>query len=270
MSIVLLTGDGPEHRYVANRLCDRVDIAAVVVETGRLLTRRQRIAQLRGRYSTSQLASRVALAVYKRAINDREAMASQLDAVLGPDGQTFRYPELVTGVETVNRPASHDLIDDLDPDRLLVYGTGIVGDRLLAKSQLTPLNLHTGISPYYRGSACAFWPIHNGEPGMCGATVHEICSTIDGGPIYATSVARLEPGDGVHTVFARAVVAGAELYAGTVADLTRAGGNPQGEPQDLRAGAEYRSHMRGLRAERRARRRLRDGLLDQPVAGSQS
>ena len=270
MTIVLLTGDGPEHRYVANRLCDRVEIAAVLVETGARLTRQQRLAQLRRRYSAAQLVSRGALAIYKRAINDRAAEAAQVDLVLGADGRVFRYPDLVSEVETVNRPAAHALVEQLDPTRLLIYGTGIVGDRMLDRSGLTPLNMHTGISPYYRGSACAFWPIHNGEATMCGATVHEISAVIDGGAIYSTARARLEPGDGLHAVFARAVVAGAEIYAETVARLTETGGDPQGEPQDLDVGKEYRSHMRGLRAERRARRRLRDGLLDHPAAGSGS
>lgn len=266
MTLVLLTGDGPEHRYVANALCDRVDIAAVLVETGVVLDHRRRLAQLRRRYSVTQFASRGMLAVYKRAIGDDAARAEQIDAVLGADGRRWRHLDLVTEVETVNRPAAHELVEALDPSRILVYGTGIVGDRMLERSRLTPLNMHTGISPHYRGSACAFWPIHNGEPEMCGATVHEICSVVDGGPIYATVEARLEPDDGIHAVFARTVVAGAALYAATVADLTADGGDRKGEPQDLAVGREYRAHMRGLRAEVRARNRLRRGLL----AGAQS
>ena len=261
MTVVLLTGNGPEHRYVANVLCDRLDISAVVVETGLRRTRRQRLAQLRRRYDATQLASRAALALYRRAIRDRQARAAQLDAVFGADGRVFRRSELVTEVETVNRQPAHELVERLEPDRILVYGTGIVGDSMLARSRLTPLNLHTGISPAYRGNSCAFWPIHNGEPAMCGATVHEICAVIDGGSIFGTVRARLHPGDGIHAIFGRTVVAGARLYADTVVDLDTTG-DRSGTPQDLRIGTEYRAHMRGLRAEWRARKLLRDGLLD--------
>lgn len=264
MTIVLLTGDGAEHRYVTNRLADEVDLAAIVVERGVRLTRSKRLAQLWRRYSITQLASRVAVAAYKRALDDAAAQRAALAAVLGEDGQIRRFAGLVTEVETVNRPAAHELVERLQPSRILVYGTGIVGDRMLGRSSLTPLNLHTGISPHYRGSACAFWPIHNGEPEMVGATVHEICSIIDGGPIYATARAELEPGDDIHAVFARAVTAGAEIYARVVSELSAQAGDPAGAPQDLSVGNEYRAHMRGLRAERRARRQLRDGLLDRP------
>lgn len=210
----------------------------------------------------AQLVSRAALAAYKRAIGDDAARRNAYAAVLGDLGGPRRYEGILTEVETVNRPAAHELVERLQPSRILVYGTGIVGDRMLARSPQTPLNLHTGISPHYRGSACAFWPIHNGEPEMIGATVHEICSVIDGGPIYGTTRVSLEPGDDLHAVFARAVVAGADLYAQVVSDLVAGTGDPDGKPQDPHIGTEYRAHMRGLRAERRARRLLRTGLLD--------
>ena len=262
MTVVLLTGDGPEHRYVANRLFDRVELGLIMVETGLVLTGAQRRAQLRRRYSLPQLASRAALAAYKRAIGDEAAATAAMARVLGDDGRYRRYDELVAEVPTVNRPEAHELMERVNPSRILVYGTGIVGDRMLARSAKTPLNMHTGISPHYRGSACAFWPIHNGEPDMVGATVHEICSIIDGGPIYATAHAELQPDDDLHAVFARAVVAGAEIYADVAADLAGHDGDRSGRPQDLTVGTEYRAHMRGLRAEWRARRRLRNGLLD--------
>lgn len=264
MSVILLTADGPEHRYVANRLAERVDLAAVVIERGISLSPKRRFAQLRRRYSAAQLLSRAAVAAYKRAIDDDASRRESMATVLGRDGAVRRYERLIAEVETVNRPAAHELVERLEPDRILVYGTGIVGDRMLERSPLTPLNLHTGISPHYRGSACAFWPIHNGEPEMVGATVHEICSIIDGGPIYATATAELEPSDDIHAVFARAVIAGARIYADVVSDLQSQAGDPGGRPQDLTIGTEYRAHMRGLRAEYRARRQLRHGLLDRP------
>ncbi len=258
----MLNGDGLEPGYVTDRLSARAETAAVAVESRHPLGRQDRFAQLRRRYTWTQLVSRAGLAIYKRMLQDSAARHAQLDAVLGSDSRAFRNEGIISRFETVNRPESHELVEQLQPSRLIVYGTGMVGDRMIARSRLTALNLHTGISPYYRGSSCAFWPIHNGEPEMCGATVHEICSVVDGGAIYATTTASLDADDGLHAVFARTVVAGAALYADTLADLALAGGDPPGRPQDLGVGTEYRAHMRGLRAEMRARRQLRRGLLD--------
>ena len=259
MTIVLLTGDGPEHRYVANRLGDDVELASVIVETGRTLTASARARQLWTRYSVRQLGSRFARSTYLRFVGDGTQRSEQIDAVLGPRSREFERPEHIVRVESVNDLVAREIIVDLDPTRLLIYGTGIVGGKTLALSTRTPLNMHTGISPWYRGSSCAFWPIHNGEPEMCGATVHEVTSKVDGGAILDTVQAELTLGDGIHGVFARTVLAGTELYASVVKALDN---QPvAGTPQDLSVGREYRAHMRGVRAEWRARRRLRSGLL---------
>jgi methionyl-tRNA formyltransferase len=122
------------------------------------------------------------------------------------------------------------------------------------------LNLHTGISPRYRGTDCAFWPVANREPQWLGATVHECTSAVDGGQIYGVVAAHWELGDGLHELFARAVAAGAELYADIVTSYVR-GESPAGEAQDLESGREYRGYMRTLRPELRARWALRRGLL---------
>ena len=85
----------------------------------------------------------------------------------------------------INTPDSVRLVEQLDPDILLVFGTGIVGKAVLSKAKRIALNMHTGISPYYRGCDCAFWPLYNREWDMVGATVHECTQDVDGGRIFA-------------------------------------------------------------------------------------
>ena len=132
------------------------------------------------------------------------------------------------------------------PDFIAVYGTGIVPDSVLSKATKKAFNMHTGISPYYRGAACAFWPIHEGEPDMVGATVHECVSAVDGGEIYATAKAPLFRGDSLHAIFARAAKAGAEAYARVLVDAVN--GRLTGQGQDLSQGREFRGSMRGIRS----------------------
>jgi methionyl-tRNA formyltransferase len=121
-------------------------------------------------------------------------------------------------------------------------------------------NLHTGVSPRYRGTDCAFWPVVNREPEWLGATVHECTAAVDGGQIYGLARAEWEPGDGIHELFARAVAAGADLYVEAVRRYLDEGGIT-GELQDLSTGREYRGYMRTLGPELRARWALRRGLL---------
>jgi methionyl-tRNA formyltransferase len=111
--------------------------------------------------------------------------------------------------------------------------------------------MHTGLSPDYRGTACAFWPIVENRPDMVGATVHECTSDVDGGRIYFREKAKPQRGDGLHAIFARAVVTGAAGYAKIAAQAVS--GEITGEVQNLLTGREYRGFMLGILPELRAR-----------------
>lgn len=260
MSPVLLIGDGPEHRYVANRLDDSIGLDAIIVDVGVPQRRSDRLRQLRRRYSTTQLASRALYAGFRRVTDDVRERHRQVSRVLGADSEQLNRRGLGQTVHGINTPETWARLDALQPDRILVYGTGIIGDRALAHGNATPLNMHTGISPEYRGSSCAFWPLYNRELDLLGATIHEVSSDVDGGRILATARARLEPSDDVHRVFARCVQAGAELYAEVLDNLGR--GSIEAKPQDLSVGREYRAAMRGPVAEFQVRWAIRRGLIN--------
>jgi methionyl-tRNA formyltransferase len=160
----------------------------------------------------------------------------------------------VVRVSGINSPEAHAAVSALQPTVLLVYGTVIVRDDMLERAEDLSFNLHTGMSPRYRGTECTSWPLVNGEPEWIGVTVHECKAAVDGGPIFACTRSPVEPGDGVHEVFARAVAEGAERYVAVVRRYLR--GELDGEPQDLAAGNEYRGYQWTLLQELRARRAL--------------
>jgi len=161
-----------------------------------------------------------------------------------------------TGVNSAETVAA---LTKMAPDILCVYGTAVVRDEVLSLAPRIALNLHTGISPRYRGADCAFWPLHNREPEWVGATVHECTSAIDGGSIFGIRRASLAGNEGVAGVFARAVIAGANLYSEVVNDVLV--GHAFSQPQDLTQGREYRAASRDWRAELRVHRQLKSGLL---------
>lgn len=251
--LVALTRDGPEHRYVINRLCERFDIAAVIVDRREL-----RGGLRRGlNHGLRSFLSRAALKLYLKAIRDRAARERALQRILGSDmtsGWVAAHQRIVS-VDGANSPESLEAARALEPDAILIYGTSIIRAPMLALARDMAFNMHTGLSPHYRGTHCAFWPIVNGEPHMLGATVHECTADIDGGQIFETANACPQPGDGLHECFARAVIAGTDAYI-RVIDRYLAG-TLKGEMQDLAIGREYRGHMRTLGAELHARRALR-------------
>jgi len=251
--LVALTREGPEHRYVINRLCERFDIIAIIVDT------RENRGGLRRslRHGLRSVVSRTALKLYLMAIRDRAARERALREVLGSDA-TSRWlapPERIITVDGANSPHAIDTVRSLAPDALLIYGTSIIRAPMLSLAKDFAFNIHTGLSPHYRGTHCAFWPIVNNEPHMLGATVHECTADVDGGQIFETAPACPQSGDGIHECFARAVIAGTGAYIRVIERYLS--GTLQGSKQDLSLGKEYRGHMRTLGAELRARKHLK-------------
>lgn len=262
--LVVLTGDGPEHHYVTNRLCSELPIHTVVVDT------RYRPRSLRRAFRGGALIglSRVGLFAFRRLVSDDEGRARALRRVLTDElSGSFTHDELVRRVDGVNSAQAQAALRAARPDVLLVFGTSIVNAETLAIVRDKALNLHTGMSPRYRGTDCAFWPVANREPHWIGATVHECTAAIDGGQIFAVAPAEWQPDDRLHDLFARAVVCGSCLYVDVVQRYLRDGAL-HGERQDLGQGTEYCGYMRTLAPELRARAALRLGLLKRRLATS--
>ena len=74
-------------------------------------------------------------------------------------------------------------IKKIKPDLILVYGTSIIKGDIITSYNKKILNLHLGLSPYYRGSGTNYFPFVNGEPEYCGATFMFLNDGIDTGNI---------------------------------------------------------------------------------------
>jgi hypothetical protein len=248
--LILLTRDDFEARYVANVLSAAVEMDCIVVD------RRPKKANVRRafRRGFSHFISKAARTVFLRMIGDDAARARILSDLFGKSGQSFAAPGKVRIVNGINSEECIALVRQVDPDAILVYGTSVVKDSVLSLAREICLNMHTGISPHYRGTACAFWPVVNGELDMLGATIHECTSHIDGGAIFEIARVQYQAGDDLHALFGRVVVAGAKAYVNVVRRYLA--GELRGEPQNLLLGAEYSGSELTLVPELKARLRL--------------
>lgn len=83
----------------------------------------------------------------------------------------------------VNAPETVKMLTKLNADLVLLYGTSIIKKPLLEYYSGKVINMHLGLSPYYRGSGTNFWPIVDGLPECAGATIHLAIPRVDAGPI---------------------------------------------------------------------------------------
>ena len=267
--VIVITGDGLEHHYVTNKLAARIPLAGIIVDHGKPVSKSEKIRRYFRRYSIPQLMSRVWLALLRKSWGNTDSRQRALLSVFGAENcLQFQHPELLHHVHGINTPEGIREVSFFEPDVILVYGTGIVGGKVLSQARTIALNMHTGISPYYRGCDCAFWPLHNEELHMLGATVHECVKDVDGGRIFGTTGIQLHADDDLFAVFARCVDAGASLYVQKAEELLEHG--LEGAPQNLSLGVEYMAVMRDARAERKVRNSIRGGMIRRYVESKQA
>jgi hypothetical protein len=69
-------------------------------------------------------------------------------------------------------------------DVYIVFGASYIRGELCARLiKNRAVNIHMGTSPYYRGSACNFWALHDGRADYVGATIHMLSAGLDSGAI---------------------------------------------------------------------------------------
>ena len=89
---------------------------------------------------------------------------------------------------------SMDLLSDfLKSDLYITFGSSYIKGELadfLVKQKA--INIHAGVSPYYRGADCNFWALYDDNPHLVGTTVHLLSKGLDSGPILYHAMSNLK------------------------------------------------------------------------------
>lgn len=100
----------------------------------------------------------------------------------------------------INHIDNVEFISNLKPDLIISYGCSIIKSELLARFKGKFINIHLGLSPYYRGSGTNFWPFINKELQFIGTTFMYIDQGIDTGEIIHQIRADIEYNDNIHQI----------------------------------------------------------------------
>jgi methionyl-tRNA formyltransferase len=101
--------------------------------------------------------------------------------------------QLAIKMGDLNRLEPGALAVALQSDAYIVFGSsyikGALCDHLVAHRAV---NIHMGVSPYYRGSGTNFWAMYDNRPGLVGATLHLLTRGLDSGPILCHALPKPE------------------------------------------------------------------------------
>ena len=89
---------------------------------------------------------------------------------------------------------------ELDPflrsDIYIIFGSSYIkGELIDFLIKKKALNIHMGVSPYYRGTDCNFWALYDGNPHLVGATIHYISKGLDSGNILYHAISSINKTD---------------------------------------------------------------------------
>jgi methionyl-tRNA formyltransferase len=193
---IVLTSTSLRHRFLVHAVASRLDVVGVWQEA-------KRFAPLELPWSPEDRAT-IADHFLGRDISEREYFGAHESLRLTP--AVIRRAVAPGGC---NEPSEVAAMRALGPDVVLVFGTEILRDEVIASFRGHLINLHLGLSPYYRGSGTNFWPLVNREPEYVGATIHYLDAGIDSGPIITHVRPEMHATDGPHDVGNRTIIAAA-------------------------------------------------------------
>ncbi len=221
MRIVILTHSADRHYYFCNQIIEQTGNVVGVVTGGKVVrrSRKEKLQRLIKRKEVGYYVRNRCLDLLFRSAGSKfwhEKEATEKRFFGGStDHFRSRHQHLVLAhVDDAHRSinARHyvERVRAAQPDVIVVMGTCMLGKRMIESAPCV-LNMHTGLSPYYRGGHTNMWPILEGDFGYFGVTIHKMSLGIDSGDIVFTQRPDIAETDTCSDINAKCIVLGIEL-----------------------------------------------------------
>lgn len=126
----------------------------------------------------------------KRNSKDRIA-----ELLKGYDLDSNLYLSKATRIDSVNNGEVIQVIDVFKPELILVSGTRIIQNKILRQIKVPVVNIHAGVTPFYRGVHGGYWALYNDDADRCGTTLHFVDEGIDTGVIIDQAIIKIADQD---------------------------------------------------------------------------
>ena len=228
MRIIVLTDQADRHYYFANQLVERSDRVVGVVTGGKptfsertflqRVTRKMRrgtvIYSLRNRVLNA-LFNSYGQRLWQEKSKEEDNHFGGAEEHFLQQHQNLWLAHVDGTYGSLNAPHYVELIREAEPDVIVIMGTCLVKEGIINSARHV-INLHTGLSPYYRGGYTNLWPIIEEDFGYFGATIHKISLGIDSGDIIYTARPDIYPDDNYGQINSRCITLGADLMVRTL------------------------------------------------------
>lgn len=169
MKITLFTSNHPRHLALVERLQKICEELFVVVESKTVFP---------GKVKDTEQKSPVMEQYFAR-------VQAAEQHFFGPPSFCERRAKILNVKSGDLSVAGKDILSDgLNSDYYVVFGASYIRGWLVDfLVENKAINIHMGVSPYYRGSSSNFWALYDKRPELVGATIHMLSRGLDSGEI---------------------------------------------------------------------------------------
>lgn len=228
LSVMVSTREQPAANALINLLQDHFPVKKVIWERwgprepdlGELISDPETARKVLGRrfqYYRHRIEDRVRDPLKRTASLQEEAC----DRVFGQRWRKIDNPPPSIDLDNQDWQRCAQILREDPPDVLLVFGNSLLPDYVCEVAKITALNIHTGLSPHYRGKNCTNFAIINEDFENIGVTVHVVRRQIDGGEMIGQRRPEIVTGDTEYSIEAKNQRLGHQIYVEVVERLMR-------------------------------------------------
>jgi methionyl-tRNA formyltransferase len=200
LKIAILTGDELRHKFYANSLTHTFDVVLIAHE---------KKANVHEKTDFGDKGNNIVVNHFSKRTANEERYFSNPPT-------SFAQKTVFLNNGDVNKKGFVNLLVETNPDYVLLFGSSLIGDDILLAFPKKVINLHLGLSPYYRGSGTLFWPLVDQLPECAGSTIHLAIKKIDAGGILGQVRPELDASDDSHDIGNKTILASLKAIPGLV------------------------------------------------------
>lgn len=235
MKIIALIGDQPNHRFLCQRINNEFGLTAVVVVKKK--TRNKKLLPFR--------------ALEKILFFPLSSAWKNMQLDFKEHLKNFQSSKLLE-VGDVNSTKVLDLIDKVKPDLIVVSGTNLLKENLIAEGSKFGkiMNLHTGISPYVKGGPnCTNWCLFNRKFHLIGNSIMWIDSGIDTGNLIYTEKTDISGSESLTELHKKVINHAHSMYLSCIDKFIKRENLPNVPQCDIAAGETFYTRQWGIIAK---------------------
>ncbi|MFH1894731.1 MAG: formyl transferase [Patescibacteria group bacterium] len=252
MRLAILTSNQLRHKYFANRLIEKFNVVGIFSEEKSFDPNNKETIKEKIKNQKEKTLWRWHFNLRDAAekfyfVNDTEFKINSRLIINIPKGE-------------INNEAYVKKIKKVRPDIIVVFGTGLLREKIIDICPKKIINMHLGLSPYYRGSATNFWPLHDDKPEYVGVTIHFLDKGIDSGDIIHQGRPEIKVGDNQHSIGCKTIIVGTQLMIKTIEQCMK--NKLKSFPQNKEKGKLYFRKDFSIKNVKKLKKILEEGLIE--------